>query len=455
MILCAGGAFLTGLLIARFSWISFLAIFPIAFTAYSADRFRKARQEERSHLVHLKEAARRIGGADFARPVTLADDSELDGIAAAMAERHDQLLPMLARAEEAEMTLDAVFDALYGPAIQVDRHGIVRKINRSVTSIFQIAPEEACGQPFLHVVRDHRIEDAVKEALTHSRSLSLDVEVVASKYPGRYRVRIEPMRKSNQEQPQGAAILLFDVTRLRFLERVRSEFVSNISHELRTPITAVKGFIETVLEEDLPSEDRERFLRIVKEEVDRLEELLGDLLDLSLLESDTTPLSREDVDVSQLVQGILQVIDPKAKKKDIVVENRIPPRLPVVPANKKMLEQAVMNLVENAIKYTQEGGLVWVEARRVAGEHLELAVGDNGPGIPSDHLPRVFERFHRVDKARSRAEGGTGLGLAIVRHIVHRHGGSVRAESRLGKGSRFIVTLPLVPTMPRPTEWEG
>lgn len=431
----------------------FFSPLPLAIAVYSILQLFELRHAERSYLSSLKSAAKHIATQQFTRP-TQADDPDLDRIGAEMASRHEALLLIQRRKEQAEMAFDAVFDALYGPAIQVDRDGIVQRINRSVSSIFQISKEEATGRPFLHVVRDHRVEEALRESLDECKSVSVDVEVVAAKHPGRYRVRIEPMQQPSAPGVHGAAVLLFDVSRLRFLERVRSEFVSNISHELRTPITAVKGFIETILEEELPQDERDRFTRIVKEEVDRLESLLVDLLDLSLLESDNKPLKREQIEIAPLVENILTVLQPQADKKDIHIDDRIPSGLPPIPVNKQMIEQAVYNLVENAIKYTGPGGSVQVEARRVAGDHFELSVTDNGPGIPSEHLPRIFERFHRVDQARTRSEGGTGLGLAIVRHIIQRHGGSVRAESRLGKGSRFIVTLPLTPTLPQPTEWE-
>ena len=236
---------------------------------------------------------------------------------------------------------------------------------------------------------------------------------------------------------------------------MRSEFVANVSHELRTPITSIKGFIETVLEDDVPEETRRRFLGIAKDEADRLETLIGDLLDLSRLESDTAPITREEIDLSEIARDIIEMLRPQADKKEITPELRVPRDLPRVPAHRDMLGQALINLLENAIKYTQSGGRVWVEARRVAGDYVEISVADNGPGIPSEHLPRLFERFYRVDKARSRSEGGTGLGLSIVRHIVQRHGGSVRVESRLGKGSRFIVTLPLHPQQMILPDWEG
>lgn len=402
----------------------------------------------------LKRAAAKVGDPSFSRPALAEEAPVLDEVAAILASRNDDLLHLLERGVQAEETLQAVFQALYGPAILVDDKGIVQRINRSAKLVFEISEEEAIGRPLLQVLRDHRIDEALAVSLAQSSGAALDVDVIAAARPARYRVRIEPVLIGGTGPLIGAAILLFDVTRLRFLEKVRSEFVANVSHELRTPITSIKGFIETVLEDDVPEETRRRFLSIAKDEADRLETLIGDLLDLSRLESDTAPLTREDVDIAELAAEIIEKLRPQAEKKEIVPELRIPPGLPRVPAHRDMLGQALMNLLENAIKYTQSGGSVWVEARRVAGEHIEISVNDNGPGIPSEHLPRIFERFYRVDKARSRAEGGTGLGLSIVRHIVQRHGGSVRAESRLGKGSRFIVTLPLEPEQVILPEWE-
>lgn len=403
----------------------------------------------------LKNAASRIGDPSFSRPALAEEAPILDEVAAVLAARNDDLLHLLERGVQAEETLQAVFQALYGPAILVDDKGIVQRINRSAMLVLEISEEEAIGRPFLQVLRDHRIDEALAVALAQSSGAALDVDVIAAARPARYRVRIEPVLIGGTGPLIGAAILLFDVTRLRYLEKVRSEFVANVSHELRTPITSIKGFIETVLEDDVPEETRRRFLGIAKNEADRLETLIGDLLDLSRLESDTAPLTREEIDLAELTAETIEKLRPQAERKEIVPEIRIPPGLPRVPAHRDMLGQALMNLLENAIKYTQSGGSVWVEARRVAGEYVEICVADNGPGIPSEHLPRLFERFYRVDKARSRSEGGTGLGLSIVRHIVQRHGGSVRVESRLGKGSRFIVTLPLQPQQVILPDWEA
>lgn len=431
------------------------ALLFVALFAWSMFALRRLINGWQAASEKLREAASRIGEADFVRPALTEEAPLLDAVAAQMAARHDVLRRRLDRGVQAEETVNAVFQALYGPAILVDACGNVQKLNRSALLVLQISEEQAIGRPFLQVLRDHRIDEALAVSLAQASGAALDVDVIAAARPARYRVRIEPILIGGEGKLIGAAILLFDVTRLRYLEKVRSEFVANVSHELRTPITSIKGFIETVLDDDVPEETRRRFLEIAKNEADRMETLIGDLLGLSRLESDTAPITREDIALEQLASEIIEKLRPQADRKRITPEVRIPPGLPPVPANRDMLGQALMNLLDNAIKYTQEGGQVWIEARRVAGDYVEICVCDNGPGIPSEHLPRVFERFYRVDKARSRAEGGTGLGLSIVRHIVQRHGGSVRAESRLGKGSRFIVTLPLNPQQVILPEWEG
>lgn len=431
------------------------ALLFVALFAWSMFALRRLINGWQAASEKLREAASRIGEADFVRPALAEEAPLLDAVAAQMAARHDVLRRRLDRGVQAEETVNAVFQALYGPAILVDACGNVQKLNRSALLVLQISEEQAIGRPFLQVLRDHRIDEALAVSLAQASGAALDVDVIATARPARYRVRIEPILIGGEGKLIGAAILLFDVTRLRYLEKVRSEFVANVSHELRTPITSIKGFIETVLDDDVPEETRRRFLEIAKNEADRMETLIGDLLGLSRLESDTAPITREDIALEQLASEIIEKLRPQADRKRITPEVRIPPGLPPVPANRDMLGQALMNLLDNAIKYTQEGGQVWIEARRVAGDYVEICVCDNGPGIPSEHLPRVFERFYRVDKARSRAEGGTGLGLSIVRHIVQRHGGSVRAESRLGKGSRFIVTLPLNPQQVILPEWEG
>lgn len=451
-LLISAGAALLGWAAARGLWPAVIVALLLAGLGVVAATLRS--RDLSDAAAKLAAAAQSVGDPSFSRPFLTDVSPGLDQVAAAMSARSDQLRQELRRGMESEATLRAVFQALYGPAILVDEAGRVRHLNRSAVKALQISEAQAVGRPFLQVLRDHRIDEALAVALAQGSGTALDVDVIAAARPARYRVRIEPVLAHGDGPLIGAAVLLFDVTRLRYLEKVRSEFVANVSHELRTPITSIKGFVETLLEDDVPEETRRRFLQIVKDEADRLEAMIADLLDLSRLESDPAPLARQDVGVYELVSDVVQRLRPQADKKGISPEIRIPPDLPPVPASRDMLGQALMNLLDNAIKYTHSGGHVWVEARRVATDYIEIAVADDGPGIPSEHLPRLFERFYRVDKARSRAEGGTGLGLSIVRHIVQRHQGSIRVESRLGKGSRFIVTLPLHPEEAILPDWE-
>ena len=410
--------------------------------------------------MQLVDAALRVDSADFRRPVSDRVSKELDRLAAALAGKNLDLVALDREKEFSELSLAAAFRAVNEPLLLVDRRGCVRMINAAVSKAFLVDEAGVKGSPFLQIVREHQVDDALQSCLNDGALREFELDVTTSTPPGRYAVRIQPIINSGaaaRNGPplvEGAIVAMTDVTRLRHLERVRKEFVANVSHELRTPITSIKGFVETLAGEDLPPEMRARFLTILQQEANRLDQLLTDLLDLSLLESDTRPIKREEVDLRELAERVVALLEPQARRKGIQTAVDVPPDLVRVPAHPGMLEQALVNLVDNAIKYSPEGSSVTIEGKRVGYEHVELAVVDNGPGIPSEHLPRLFERFYRVDKARSRPDGGTGLGLAIVRHIVQRHGGSVRAESRLGKGSRFVITLPVeVDEAPSPS-WD-
>lgn len=401
--------------------------------------------QRRRFAAQLQEACRVLGEPQFHRPYSEGAGEALDKIAAALAARHGKLVREREERSRLERTLQAALAAVPDPCFVVNADGRVERHNPAARAAFELKPEQSIGRPLIESVRSHLIAEALADSLRNGSAKSLAVSLRMARGPVHYEVRIEPIAAGPNEISPGAIVLLRDVTRLRYLERVRKEFVANLAHELRTPITSVKGFVETLLDTELSEEARARFLDILKREADRLHALVNDLLDLSLLESETTPPRREPVDIPSLVANVFAMLEPQARSRRITFHFDAPSDLPAVPAHPGMLEQALVNLVDNAVKYSPEGEQVTVEARRVGGEHVEIAVVDRGPGIPSEHLGRLFERFYRVDKARSKSLGGTGLGLAIVRHVVSRHGGSVRAESRLGKGSRFIITLPLIP----------
>ena len=223
---------------------------------------------------------------------------------------------------------------------------------------------------------------------------------------------------------------------------MRKDFVANVSHELRTPISVIKGYVETLLDDPPPDPETARqFLQTIQKHSARLEALINDLLDLSALESQQAKLNFEAVSLRAVAGAIVGEMAQAANQKSILIALEIPSNFPAVRADARRLHQVFTNLVDNAVKYTQEGGRVIVSARD-AGSEVEVCVADNGPGISTEHLPHLFERFYRADKARSRELGGTGLGLSIVKHIVGVHGGQVWAESEIGKGSKFYFTLP-------------
>jgi two-component system phosphate regulon sensor histidine kinase PhoR len=238
-------------------------------------------------------------------------------------------------------------------------------------------------------------------------------------------------------------LVFHDITEIKRLERVRKDFVANVSHELRTPLTSIKGYIEALL--DGAKDDPKRcleFLQVLQKHTDRLNNIISDLLTLSQIESGQYIWKRDHVKMTDVVERAMAVLKPLAQKKRHQISVEIPEGLPAVMGDGEKLAQVMINLLDNAIKYTPDGGRISIEAG-LSSDKIQISVNDTGIGIPKKDLTRVFERFYRVDRARSRELGGTGLGLSIVKHIVEAHGGKVSVESEPGKGSRFTLSLPL------------
>jgi two-component system phosphate regulon sensor histidine kinase PhoR len=239
-------------------------------------------------------------------------------------------------------------------------------------------------------------------------------------------------------------MVLNDVTQLRHLEKMRQDFVSNVSHEIKTPLTAIKGFVETLqhMAKDSP-EESSRFISIIGKHANRLEAIVEDLLQLSRIEkeNEAKQIEFEVGFIRNVLRSAIQICHTKAETKHIDIELACDETLKAA-INAALLEQALINLIDNAIKYSEDGGRILVGAEKTPSE-LTISVQDDGIGIAKKHLPRLFERFYRVDKARSREQGGTGLGLAIVKHIARAHGGHVTVESQQGKGSIFTLHLPV------------
>ena len=298
-------------------------------------------------------------------------------------------------------------------------------------------------KPFLEVIRNTELHELFREGRAAGEGSVSHRELhLARPVERRVQVNAVPLRLAADEV--GVVMVLHDVTELRRLEQVRTEFVANVSHELRTPLTAIQGYLETLLSGALEErENARRFLEIVFRHTERLGRLLNDLTDLSNIEMGRVSLKLAPTRLDEVVDAVLAIMDSKAASGQVTLTSHVSPGLPPVPADRDRLMQIVINLVDNAVKYTPEGGRVTVQVQEPADGQIEVDVIDTGIGIPPADLPRITERFYRVDKARSRELGGTGLGLAIVKHLVFAHGGQLRIDSEPGRGTTVRVTLPI------------
>jgi two-component system, OmpR family, phosphate regulon sensor histidine kinase PhoR len=321
----------------------------------------------------------------------------------------------------------------------LDAAGRIRLVNPSLQAMFDLKGDVR-GLTLLEALRSPEL--TALAARVAEGGAVLDHELIL---PGLDRrcVQVNAVALSDERgRPEGQVLVLHDLTRLKRLENTRQEFVANVSHELRTPLSLIKGCVETLL--DGAKNDPEvlsRFLRTIEKHADRLTYLIEDLLTLSQLESGRIALNLRSTQLREVVTRVVEDLQARAQLKEMSVENRLPADL-FAQADGERLEQVFYNLVDNAIKYGRAGGHAVIEGREVAAGRVEVTVTDDGPGIPAEARERVFERFYRVDKARSREQGGTGLGLAIVKHIVQGHGGEVRLESEPGRGTSFRFTLP-------------
>ena len=345
---------------------------------------------------------------------------------------------------------DSILRCMIEGVLVLDPKGQVLVINDRAKAMFQVPEErEIHGVSMLEISRHpevHKILDEVLHFDFSEHSYSKEVELHDERW---FRVNAVRLRDS-QDLPVGSILVFHDITDIKRFESMRSDFVANVSHELRTPLTAIRGYVETLLHTP-PSDpqDARQFLQIIDRHSERLSRLTEDLLILSDLESGNVRLALQSLDVSQLIQGVLEVFSNRAAKKKIALSQQLEAGLPSLWGDLDRLQQLLINLVDNAIKYTPSGGRVTVTAGRATGDQaagqVEIAVSDTGPGIPEKDLPRITERFYRVDKARSRDLGGTGLGLAIVKHITQAHHGDLRFESSVNHGTTVSVRLPVAP----------
>ena len=385
--------------------------------------------------------ARRIASGDLTARIdstgpaagSLTGISELSAVEAALNESAARLGKDFAELESGRAELAVMLDSMQEAVVAITAAGFVRWSNSVMQSIVgsQLAP----GRPLVHSVRDPELLACVRGALERRELCVGRASLLA---PGRvFEVNAAPLPAG------GALVVLHDVTSIEAAQTSRREFVANVSHELRTPLTSIQGYVETLIEDPNPSpETTLEFLGVILKNASRMNRLTEDLLALASVESPDYKLSLQPVRANVLLQDAIDSIGGIVVDSGVKLQSAGAPDA-VVTADPDAMHQVFGNLLENALKYAQSGKRIRAGARLLATE-VEFTIQDFGPGIASEHLERIFERFYRIDKARSRESGGTGLGLAIVKHVVQAHGGRLWAESELGKGATFRFTLPAV-----------
>jgi two-component system phosphate regulon sensor histidine kinase PhoR len=393
-------------------------------------------------LRAIQAGAQRYAAGDFSHEVRDTPADEIGGVAASLNVMALHLSETIDSITEERNQREAVLAGMTEGVVAVDDGTRVITCNAAAGGLLGIDPEGALGHKLLDLVRNVSLHEFVDALLRGRDSLEVDLTLAVGEDRHDVQVHGAPLGAADDGGIDGAVIVLNDLTRLRQYEAIRRDFVANVSHEIKTPVTSIKGFAETLLDGALDDrEDAERFLRIIAGQSDRLSAIIEDLLSLSNLESEGAgAVALERGSVLDVLQVAVDVCGLKAADKQISLELECPADL-YAEINPPLLEQAVVNLIDNAVKYGPAGSSVEVSAAlEPAG--LVIRVRDHGPGIEREHLSRLFERFYRVDKARSRDMGGTGLGLSIVKHIAAAHNGTVAVQSALGLGSTFSITLP-------------
>jgi two-component system phosphate regulon sensor histidine kinase PhoR len=384
-------------------------------------------------LKRLTRMSRRMARGELDQKIQVTSRDEAGELAEAfnlMAARLKEMVTVLTSERD---KMAAILSTMGDSILVVDSQSRVTVVNRAAEELLTLPENEALGHTFIKVVRDHELDGIMQRCLkTGEQQIGM--------------VEIEPKRQFLRMIATplggGSLVLLQDISELRRLEILRRDFISNISHELRTPVASLKILAETLQEGAI--DDRavaQDFLHKINIEVDRLTQMVNELGELSRIESGELPLKIEPVDLGKVVRRVAERLRAQAERGGLSLKEDIPNGLPEAQADEERVEQVLVNLIHNAIKFTPPSGRINISAK-AKGDNIWFSVTDTGTGIPADDLPRIFERFYKADKART--GGGTGLGLAIVKHIVEALGGKIWAESIEGRGSTFTFTLPIV-----------
>ena len=407
-------------------------------------------------VEQLKDFSRRVAGGDFRSLRFDGPRDELADLAGSLNETAERLDATIRSLSGERNQSSAILRSMVEGVAVIDAQERLVFCNRAFLDILNLDSTKSEGRPVIEVIRNSELLGLVRKALRGDEGLQTDIAMgfiqqqsfsvtAAPVKPldSGALATVAPENSADAKKPSGAVVVLHDVTELRRLERVRQDFVANVSHEFKTPLTAIQGFAETLLAGALddPKNNR-RFLEIIRDHAARLARLTNDLLKLARIEAGKLEVQFFPVSLADIIEGCEETSLLKSRRKQIAVDLEVPTNLPPVRADASLLHEVLQNLLDNAIQYTAPGGKIHVSAAAKNREAV-VTVDDTGIGIPVVDQERIFERFYRVDAARSREAGGTGLGLSIAKHIVEAHGGRIWVESEVGRGSKFCFSIPL------------
>ncbi len=393
-------------------------------------------------VIQMTQAAGKIAGGDFSELIRTDTTDEIGDLARSFNIMSLELQNKIENLTREIGEKEAILSGMIEGVIAVDRDQRIILLNSAAEAMFNISSHRALGRFHWEMIRHSQLNTFFQEVLDSGSPKTKELTLY---HDGGRILQTQAASISGKRDTPWAVVAVFhDITEIRRLEEARKEFVANVSHELRTPLTSIIGFVETLRDGAISDPEKGfRFLNIIAKHTERLDRLISDLLELSQIESGQTEMHLACVNLLELINRTVYNFRETAGWKGQTINVTIPQGLPSVVADEEKMETVLVNILDNAVKYTPEHGEITISAIDDNG-FVKVEISDTGMGIPPRDLPRIFERFYRVDKARSRELGGTGLGLSIVKHILEAHGGTIHAESEPGKGSKFIFTLPKV-----------
>jgi two-component system phosphate regulon sensor histidine kinase PhoR len=391
----------------------------------------------------LRSSARRLASGDLNHRISLTGSQEFEDLATDFNRMAEKMQQNISAIEQQHHLTQALLSRMVEGVFAIDGKGKAVFANEAFCKMMGAHPDKIKGRPFLEIVRSARLADYISELLkTGAKHISGDQ--MELRFAGMQGEKFFLVQASRISEKEGLIILLVfhDITRIKKVDQIRKDFVANVGHELRTPLTAMLGATEVLLDGAYQNpQESKRFLEIMDKQLRKMQNLVTDMLKLAMAEETRISPVVEVVNLNSFLSDLITAFQPLAQSKHQQISLHLPANPVFVKIQPRQLSDAFTNILDNAIQYTQEGGAISIDAV-LAGAGVDLSVRDNGPGIPAAQLPRVFERFYRIDKSRSREMGGTGLGLAIAKHAVENHGGTITVQSEPGKGSIFTIHLP-------------